>query len=185
MPALTGSSDEPRSARVSRPRPRRSNSRQQSLRLQPDTLDTNVEAVIYCDAPVALPSHRVMATALDISIVVIALGIFLLTFHAAGGEVVLNRETIPFFGLIGVVFALFYHLLFCISGGDTAGMRWTQLRLVNFDGQIPDREQRIQRLAGTCVSILSAGLGLLWALVDEESLTWHDHMSKTFPSPLE
>ena len=28
----------------------------------------------------------------------------------------------------------------------------------------------------------SAGLGLLWSLADEESLTWHDHMSKTFPT---
>jgi hypothetical protein len=26
-------------------------------------------------------------------------------------------------------------------------------------------------------------LGMLWALVDEEALTWHDHMSKTFPTP--
>jgi hypothetical protein len=23
-------------------------------------------------------------------------------------------------------------------------------------------------------------LGLLWALVDEETLSWHDHSSKTF-----
>jgi hypothetical protein len=23
---------------------------------------------------------------------------------------------------------------------------------------------------------------LLWALADEEKLTWHDHMSKTFPT---
>jgi hypothetical protein len=22
----------------------------------------------------------------------------------------------------------------------------------------------------------------VWALVDEESLTWHDHISKTFPT---
>ena len=27
------------------------------------------------------------------------------------------------------------------------------------------------------------GLGLVWALVDEENLTWHDHISKTFPTP--
>jgi len=24
---------------------------------------------------------------------------------------------------------------------------------------------------------------LVWALVDEENLTWHDHISKTFPTP--
>jgi hypothetical protein len=33
------------------------------------------------------------------------------------------------------------------------------------------------------VSFIAAGIGLLWALVDEERLTWHDYMSKTFPTP--
>jgi len=32
------------------------------------------------------------------------------------------------------------------------------------------------------LSLCSLGLGLVWALVDEESLTWHDHISKTFPT---
>jgi len=27
------------------------------------------------------------------------------------------------------------------------------------------------------LSMASAGLGLVWALVDEENLTWHDHIS--------
>jgi hypothetical protein len=44
-------------------------------------------------------------------------------------------------------------------------MTWT-LTLANFDGQIRG-----------CLSLLSAGVGLLWALLDEESL---DRMSKTF-----
>jgi hypothetical protein len=26
------------------------------------------------------------------------------------------------------------------------------------------------------------GLGMFWALMDEEGLTWHDHMSRTFPT---
>jgi hypothetical protein len=25
-------------------------------------------------------------------------------------------------------------------------------------------------------------MGLIWALVDEDSLTWHDHISSTFPT---
>jgi len=25
--------------------------------------------------------------------------------------------------------------------------------------------------------------GLLWSLADEESLAWHDHISRTFPTP--
>jgi uncharacterized RDD family membrane protein YckC len=178
-------SEPPRTTRetsISRaPRSRRSVPGQHNLKL--DSFDSQVEAVIYCDVPVALPVHRAMAAALDLSMVLIGLGLFLMTFHLAGGEIVLNRQTIPFFGIIGALVAVFYHFLFCISGGDTAGMKWTQLRLVNFDGHAPGREQRAYRMVGGCLSLVAAGLGLVWALVDEESLTWHDHMSKTFPSP--
>jgi hypothetical protein len=54
---------------------------------------------------------------------------------------------------------------------------------VDFDGRRPDREQRGVRQVAGLLSLLSAGLGLVWALVDEEKLTWHDHISKTFPTP--
>jgi uncharacterized RDD family membrane protein YckC len=62
-------------------------------------------------------------------------------------------------------------------------MRFAGLHLVDFDGRAPSREQRLLRQLVTLLSTLSAGLGLIWALVDEENLTWHDHISKTFPSP--
>lgn len=186
MPGLASSTvAPPRPARApSRPvnRGRRVPEGQQKLEFS-NNLDTRVEAVIYCDAPVAIPTHRLIATAVDLSLITIALGLFMLTFQLAGGEIVLNKQTIPLFGGMGAVLALFYHFLYCIAGGDTAGMQWVRLRLVDFDGHEPDREQRLHRLAGSCLSLVAAGLGLIWALVDEESLTWHDHISKTFPSP--
>ena len=42
---------------------------------------------------------------------------------------------------------------------------------------------RLFRVGAAGLSVLAAGLGILWALVDEESLTWHDHISKTYPTP--
>jgi hypothetical protein len=33
------------------------------------------------------------------------------------------------------------------------------------------------------IAVVSAGMGLIWALLDEERLAWHDHMSGTFPTP--
>jgi uncharacterized RDD family membrane protein YckC len=139
------------------------------------------QAVIYCDAPVAIPVHRLIATAFDASIITIATALFMLVFYLLGGQ--LTRQTIPLFGGIAIVFTLLYNILWALGDGDSAGMQWAHLRLVNFDGRSPDREQRFYRLASGCVSLLAAGLGLLWALVDEEALTWHDHMSKTFPTP--
>jgi uncharacterized RDD family membrane protein YckC len=61
-------------------------------------------------------------------------------------------------------------------------MRFAGLRLVDFDGRKPHRDARLLRQAAGFLSLCSLGLGLVWALVDEESLTWHDHISKTFPT---
>ena len=38
------------------------------------------------------------------------------------------------------------------------------------------------RMAGGLLSVISVGLGLLWAVFDEDRLTWHDHVSRTFPT---
>jgi uncharacterized RDD family membrane protein YckC len=148
----------------------------------PRTLKTQVEAVIYCDAEVATPKHRAIAAALDGGMIFVGFGLFLFTFHYMGGMFRLNRQTIPF--LIGVfgTLAMFYGLLWIWAGRETAGMRWAGLRLIDFDGFPADRRNRILRALGTCLSFCAAGIGLLWALVDEEKLTWHDHMSKTFPT---
>jgi uncharacterized RDD family membrane protein YckC len=146
-------------------------------------LGTEVEAVIYCDAPVALPIHRLMAVAGDASMIAIALGLFLAIFYLSGGRLVFTKPSLLLFGGVIAAVVFLYRVLWCLGGGDTPGMRFAGLRLVDFDGRPPEREQRTIRLAASMLSIISAGLGLVWALVDEESLTWHDHISKTFPTP--
>ena len=141
------------------------------------------DGVIYCDAPVALPAHRVMAAAMDASMILIALALFGTIFYSVGGTLVISSKTVPLFVGIAGALLVFYKVLWCLAGGDTAGMRWARLTLVDFDGRMPDRRQRFYRLASGTLSLLAAGIGLLWALVDEETLTWHDHISKTFPTP--
>jgi uncharacterized RDD family membrane protein YckC len=142
------------------------------------------DGVIYCDAPVAVPAHRAMAAAVDASIVLMALAIFGIIFRLAGGVFVLDSKTAPIFLAAAGGVVLFYRVLWCLANGDSAGQRWAHLRLVNFDGQRPTRTQRFYRLASALLSLLAAGIGLLWSLVDEETLTWHDHISKTFPTPV-
>jgi len=143
-----------------------------------------MDGVIYCDAPVAVPAHRAMAVAVDGSIVLMALAIFGIIFHLAGGIFVIDAKTAPIFLAAAASVVVFYRVLWCLADGDTAGQSWTHLRLVNFDGQRPTRTQRFYRLASGLLSLLAAGIGLLWSLVDEETLTWHDHISKTFPTPV-
>jgi uncharacterized RDD family membrane protein YckC len=169
-----------------RPGVRRNSENQQALDFHDSparhAVDARVEAVIFCDATAASPTHRLLAAVLDGSLVVTAMGLFVASFAIGGGEMILDKHTVPAFAGIAAVLWFFYQFLFCLGGGDTPGMQWTQLRLVNFDGQRPDREQRLRRLFATCLSVVAAFLGVIWALVDEESLTWHDHISKTFPT---
>lgn len=141
------------------------------------------DGVIYCDAPVALPAHRAMAAALDGSMILIATAIFGIIFYLAGGQVAISSKSWPILAAVIIAFIVLYEALWCLAGGDTAGMRWARLTLVDFDGQRPQRKQRFYRLASGTLSLLAAGIGLLWMLVDEETLTWHDHISKTFPTP--
>jgi uncharacterized RDD family membrane protein YckC len=76
-----------------------------------------------------------------------------------------------------------YGAMWAVVGAETFGMRWAQLRLLNFDGFPPEPKQRALRFAASCLSYLTCGLGHLWALADEECLTWPDHISRTFPTP--
>lgn len=138
--------------------------------------------IIWCDAPVAIAAHRVMATLLDLGMIALAVCVFLLITYALTGTLLLGDHGVMVLG-IAAAFALLYKAMWCLGNGDTPGMYWAQLRTVNFDGLLPEREQRFSRLAAECLSYFAIGLGLLWSLVDEESLTWHDHISRTFPTP--
>jgi len=149
---------------------------------KPRTLATTVEAVIYCDAPVASRLHRLVAAALDWSLVIIAYGLFLLAFRLLGGGFALTPASIVVFASVLPLFGLTYAVMWTWAGSETAGMTWTGLHLLTFDGFPPDRRHRLLRLAGSSLSLLTA-IGLLWSLVDEELLGWQDHISRTFPTP--
>ena len=83
-----------------------------------------------------------------------------------------------------VLIGLLYHTIFLAVRGETPGMGFAGLQLVDFDGRRTTDEQLHMRIIGAFLSVLPAGLGLFWALVDEESLTWQDRISHTFPTPI-
>lgn len=155
---------------------------QQSLDFAP-SVDAPAETGVYGEATVAIAAHRTVAAAIDTAVILVSIGLFFGTFAAAGHEVVLTKSTVPVYGLAAFAIALFYKLLFCIGNADTLGVQWSGLRLLNFDGRRPTRQQRVRRVVASLVSVLSTGIGFLWVLVDEERLAWHDYISKTFPSP--
>jgi uncharacterized RDD family membrane protein YckC len=146
------------------------------------TLKTTVEAVIYCDSPVAGPFHRAIAALLDFSMILIGLGLFLAIFEVFGGPFSWSRENIMIWIAATALIGMFYGFVWSLCGRETAGMSWTDLRIINFNGFPPDGKSRAVRLIGCWLSFCSGMIGIFWALMDEEGLTWHDHMSKTFPT---
>lgn len=142
------------------------------------------EPARYCERPVAGLLHRALATLLDTSIVLIGVALLVVTFHFCGGAFDLSdRLSQIALGVTTASLFAFYRILALLWGQDSPGMVWTRLRLVNFDGLPPTRRQRLWRLAGVLLCFASAGFGFIWALTDQERLGWHDHISRTFPSP--
>ena len=150
---------------------------------KPRTLGTTVEAVIFCDAPVASRPHRMIAAALDWSMVTIAYGLFLAVYRLMGGALVFNKGNVALVAAVLPLFGVLYGLMWAWAGKEPIGMQWARLHQLTFDGFPPDRKHRLIRLAGSSLSLVT-GLGVLWSLVDEESLGWQDHISRTFPTPV-
>jgi uncharacterized RDD family membrane protein YckC len=151
---------------------------------KPRELGSTVEAVIFCEFPVATTLHRAVAAALDWSMVLIGYGLFLGVIRALGCSLTLNKTNLLVFGAMLLLTGFAYGLCFALAGADTPGMVWTRLRMTTFDGFPPEMRQRLGRFAAACLSRCTV-LGLLWSLADEECLAWHDHMSQTFPTPRE
>lgn len=170
-------------------------SRQESLGFMRDERfggsegDRGAESAIYCNAPVASLSHRLLAFFIDFLLVMAAVGVFGLTLYVSGAFVPVLQagSALVWWTLAGFGALLYflYEFFWAAAKGETFGMSWTRLRLIHFDGREPDFRDRLIRLASLVLSIMPAGLGLIWALGDGEKLTWHDHISNTFLTPVD
>jgi uncharacterized RDD family membrane protein YckC len=81
--------------------------------------------------------------------------------------------------LPAILWAVFQYV-FLVYTGATPGMRLMGLRLSDFDGSLPDRSARRWRALAMALSAVSLGLGFLWCLLDEDTLCWHDRITRTY-----
>jgi uncharacterized RDD family membrane protein YckC len=130
---------------------------------------------------VAAPMNlRVLAAVFDFALVSVA-------FLTVAMLVVLKATVLPTLreAEIGgaVVFAAIAAAYLAISytlARATPGMKYALLSMRTFDGQTPTREQRCRRLGALALAMLPVGLGAVWALFDEQHLSWHDRWSGTY-----
>jgi uncharacterized RDD family membrane protein YckC len=79
-----------------------------------------------------------------------------------------------------VAIGALYHALFLTLAEGTPGMKYAHIALCTFSDEDPSAEQRHKRLVALLLSLLPVGLGLAWAIFDEDHLTWHDRLSGTY-----
>ncbi len=140
---------------------------------------------IICDAPVAPYSLRIQAAIIDGLIMQAGMALILGGFAYAGGLSMLDKQSLLALLAALMTVPVFYKTMWAFVNRDSFGTAVVGLTIVDFDGNPPSQSRRYQRLLGSFVSVLAGGIGLIWALVDEDSLTWHDHISSTFPTLLD
>ncbi len=152
-------------------------------------LDPEPEALAATDlTPVKQPSPlhaapfslRAMAALVDAALI----GVVFVAVSLAAASNLHEQPSIKLMEMIATLMlgciAALYEGFFLIVAGTTPGMRYAGLRLRNFDGEVPSRTQLRRRLLATLLSLLPVGLGLLWAIFDEDHLCWHDRISHTY-----
>ncbi|QNI37386.1 RDD family protein [Edaphobacter albus] len=79
-----------------------------------------------------------------------------------------------------VLLGFFYQMLFFTFSNSTPGMRYAHIGLCTFSDENPSRAAMRRRILSLALSSASLGLGVLWALLDEERLGWHDRISRMY-----
>lgn len=79
-----------------------------------------------------------------------------------------------------LVTGLLYNALFLALGKATPGMMYARISLCTFDDECPSRAQMRGRLGAMLLSLLPVGLGMVWAVFDDDHLCWHDRLSRTY-----
>jgi uncharacterized RDD family membrane protein YckC len=79
-----------------------------------------------------------------------------------------------------LVIAALYHAFFLTLAEATPGMKYAHISLCTFDGHSPTLAQRCGRLGALLLSVAPVGLGVAWVIFDEDHLSWHDRLSRTY-----
>lgn len=130
--------------------------------------------------PVAELSTRRLAGIIDAVVVAAVFVGFLGLFRSLGGQLGFARPQLAVYAAVFFLIYVLYFTLFTLFSGMTPGMQIRNLSTVAIDGTFPETRQLLWRSFGYVLSAGTVLLGFLWALWDEDKLTWHDRMSHTY-----
>jgi uncharacterized RDD family membrane protein YckC len=138
---------------------------------------TNSAAPALQPAPINL---RLMAAVVDGALTIAAVLAFAMVAAVKAQILPTIRQFEVGAAVALAVIGLLYQALFSALAKNTPGMKYAGISLCSFDDQIPTGAQRLGRLGAMLLSLLPVGLGVGWALFDEEHLGWHDRLSQTY-----
>jgi uncharacterized RDD family membrane protein YckC len=128
---------------------------------------------------VAPVGQRVFAALIDGLIVLAAAAIFMAVVLREVPAPESKIEYALVAALPAVLWAV-YEYLFLVHCAATPGMKLTHLTLASFDSEPIGRRLRRARALACMLSSFPLGLGIVWALLDEDTLCWHDRITRTY-----
>ncbi len=144
---------------------------------QPADLPDDVEIPLQV---VPLPQRMVGGMA-DFLIVLAATAMFALIVLNIAGAVPASKALLAVALVVPCLLWIGYQYIFLVHGGRTPGMQFAGLSLAQFEGEPVGARLRRSRALAMALSSVSLGLGFVWALVDEDTLCWHDRITRTYP----
>ena len=135
--------------------------------------------------PVAPMEERRIVALIDAACLLFAYGGFLTLFGSLGGQFTFSKMSAAVYCIAFAIVYLQYFALFTVFGGTTPGMMLRGVQVVDFSGETPSPRKLLLRAAGYMLSAGTFFLGFLWAMWDEDELTWHDRISRTYLSSAE
>ena len=81
--------------------------------------------------------------------------------------------------LLAVLTCAGFYCGFWLIKGQTLGMQAWRIRLSSYRGERLTLSQALLRCLGALISLLPAGAGFWWCLVDRNGRYWHDYISGT------
>lgn len=128
-------------------------------------------------APLGL---RLMANVVDVCLM---LAVLVLVAYMAAGHLPspISVKTAEVSGALALMLiGVAYYAFFLTVAACTPGMFYAGLKLCTFSNENPNRGQLQRRLGAMLLSLLPLGLGVVWSVLDEDHLTWHDRFSQTY-----
>ncbi|HEY3989820.1 MAG TPA: RDD family protein [Acidobacteriaceae bacterium] len=123
---------------------------------------------------------RIMAALVDGALSFVGFLIFVFVFSSCTAHPPSGRTAMAaaFLALMATFIA--YQWLFFRFGESTPGMMYARIALCTLNDDNPTRRAMQRRVGALLLSAMPLGLGLLWAVFDEDHLGWHDRISGTY-----